>query len=73
MLGQSYGFDKLLILENLRRIGLFTESDQQQSARQPEKAALNVSLPCNFRSLARKLNLVSTEDSSEMTVTDYIL
>lgn len=63
---QSFGFDQLLTLYNLKRVGLFAEAEKTQAAKHFGKmaAAVNIPLPCPFRSICKRLNLVpkSAED-----------
>lgn len=52
----------MLTLYNLKRVGLLVEAEKTQAARQLGKVAavVNIPLPCPFRSLCKRLNLVFT-------------
>lgn len=55
---QSFGFEKLVGLHNLKKMGMFTEQETAAANRQLAKVAAHLPKSSPFRTLCRKLGLI---------------
>ena len=60
MLLQSFGFERLVGLHSLRKMGMFTEQETAATNRQLAKVAAHLPKSSPFRTLCRKLGLVGS-------------
>ena len=69
---QSFGFENMLIIHNMKRMGLISEQEQSHTSKHLGKVAAmaNVTIPSvkasSFRTLAKKLSLVGVLSGNEI-------